>query len=99
MKRSTQLHAAPQSPRRLRLDNEILVLPPVTLRDLPPDGVLGFFMGVLSLRFQTPAGSMAIFVHDLTDSDRTLIFEGQRRQAEVQLGAGYARRALWWEKP
>lgn len=98
MKKSTaRFSAVPQSPRRVRLDAGTLVLPPVSLRDLPPDGVLGSFMGIAALRFTTAAGEIAVFLHDLAKADVSQILEWQRRQAEAQLGAGYGRRALWWE--
>ena len=73
------------------------VLPPASLCDLPPDGVIGSFMGVAALRFTTPAGPVAMFLHDLPDADIEAILEAQRRQAELQLGADYARRVFWWE--
>lgn len=99
MKKAAVRFPAPaQSPRRVRLDEGILVLPPVILRDLPPDGVIGSFMGIAALRFTTPAGSIAVFLHDLRDDDIAEILASQRRQAEAQLGAGYGRRALWWER-
>jgi len=79
---------AVQSPRRVTVDEGILVLPPASLRDLPPDGVIGSFMGIAALRFTTPAGLVAMFLHDPP---------AQRRQAELQLGADYARRPFWWE--
>jgi hypothetical protein len=98
MKRTVKIPTAAQSPRRVRLDDGTLVLPPVTLRDLPSDGVIGSFMGIAALRFATPAGAIAVFLHDLTDDDIADILAAQRRQAEAQLGAGYGRRALWWER-
>lgn len=97
MKRPTKIGPAEQSPRRVRLDEGTLVLPPVSLRDLPPDGVIGSFMGIAALRFVTPAGPIAVFIHDLQDEDVAEILGSQRRQAEAQLGAGYGRRAFWWE--
>jgi hypothetical protein len=99
MKRSTHLPTAAQSPRRVRLDDGVLVLPPVSMGDLPPDGVIGSFRGVAALRFVTAAGPIAVFLHDLNPDDLGMILETQRREAEAQLGNGYARRALWWEKP
>lgn len=99
MKPRTWPPAAPRSPRRVRLDEGILALPPVGLRDLPPDGVIGSFMGVAALRFATPVGLIAVFLHDLDAGDISSIFAAQRREAEAQLGDGYARRAFWWEKP
>ena len=88
-----------QSPRRVRVAEGTLVLPPVALLDLPSGGVIGNFMGVAALRFPTPAGSVAVFLHDLNGSDVARILQPQRRQAEAQLGEDYARRAFWWEKP
>lgn len=87
----------PRGPRRVKLHDGVLVLPPVALEDLPPDGVLGTFLGVAALRFVTPSGTIAVFLHDLTNEDVAAILEAQRRQAELQLGEGYARRAFWWE--
>ena len=84
-------------PRRVRLDEGTLVLPPVGLADLPPDGVVGGFMGIAALRFATKAGVVAIFLHDLDQATLDAVLDAQRRQAELQLGEGYARRALWWE--
>ena len=99
MRPRAQINTAPKSPRRVRVGDGTLVLPPVTLQDLPPGGVIGRFMGIASLLFTTAAGTIAVFLHDLGDDDRERIFAGQRRQAEAQLGEHYARRALWWEKP
>ena len=59
----------------------------------------GLFKGVAALKFTTPVGLVAVFLHDLGCNDLTLVLEAQRRQAEAQLGSGYARRALWWESP
>ena len=89
--------ATSRGPRRVRLDDGILVLPPVTLSDLPPDGVIGTFRGIAALRFTTPAGAVFVFLHDLPGDDVTLILDVQRQQAELQLGQGYARRPFWWE--
>ena len=89
--------ACAQSPRRVRLDEGTLVLPPVTLRELPPDGTVGTFMGLAALRFTTPAGLIAVFLHDLREDDMSQILAAQRREAEAQLGTGYSRRAFWWE--
>ena len=75
------------------------MLPPVSLHDLPPGGVIGRFMGISSLLFTTASGTIAVFLHDLGDDDLARIFADQRRQAEAQLGEHYARRALWWEMP
>ena len=86
-------------PRRVQLDEGILVLPPFGLRDLPAGGVISLFLGIIPLRFETPEGLMAAFLHDHGDDDRAQIFAGQRRQAEAQLGEHYARRAIWWERP
>ena len=98
MKRSSpRSRVAAQSPRRVSLAEGILVLPPASLRELPPDGVIGSFMGIAALRFTTPAGLVAMFLHDLPDADIEAILEAQRRQAELQLGVDYARRAFWWE--
>ena len=99
MKSRTRILAAAQSPRGVRLEEGTLVLPPVTLQDLPPGGVISRFMGIAALRFTTPVGPVAVFLHDLNNDDVAMIFSAQRREAEAQLGAGYARRALWWEKP
>ena len=74
------------------------MLPPVALRDLPPDAVIGSFMGVAALRFATPVGLVAVFLHDLGAGDIASIFAAQRREAEAQLGEGYARCAFWWEE-
>ena len=91
--------AVPQSPRRVRLEDGVLVLPPVSLQELPPGGSVGTFMGVAAMRFSTPVGTVAVFLHDLATDDVAAILAAQRRQAEAQLGAGYARRAFWWEQP
>ena len=99
MKPHARFTAARQSPRRVRLDEGVLVLPPIGLRDLPPDGVIGSFMGIAALRFSTPAGPVAVFLHDLGSADIAMIFEAQRNEAEAQLGNDYARRPLWWERP
>ena len=99
MKRPTRVPAPPQSPRRVRLDDGTLVLPPCTLPDLSPDGVIGSFMGIGALRFATPVGAVAVFLHDLREDDIALILKAQRREAEAQLGESYARRAFWWEVP
>ena len=72
------------------------MLPPVTLRDLPPDGQIGKFMSTVALRFTTPAGLIAVFLHDLSNDDLAEVMASQRRQAEAQLGAGYGHRVLWW---
>ena len=56
-------------------------------------------MGIAALRFSTPAGTVAVFLHDLGSADIAVILEAQRNEAEAQLGEGYARRPLWWEKP
>jgi hypothetical protein len=98
MRRANRFRAAPQSPRRVRVQDGVLVLPPVAIRDLPPSGSIGTFMGIAALRFETPVGSAAVFLHDLGAEDVLAILESQRREAEAQLGQGYARRALWWEK-
>lgn len=88
-----------QDPRRALLKDGTLVLPPFSLRDLPPDCALGTFMGVLALRYVAPRGGLiAAFVHDLGDEDVRSILDHQRAEAEAQLGAGYARRAMWWER-
>ncbi len=87
-----------QEPRRVRLDEGTLVLPPISLRDLPPDCTLGTFMGVLALRYVARGGLIAAFVHDLGEDDVRSILDHQRAEAEAQLGAGYARRAMWWER-
>jgi len=84
-------------PRRARVAEGVLVLPPVGLADLPPDGVIGSFMGIAALRYKAKAGVIAVFLHDLDDASLRAILEAQRRQAELQLGEDYARRALWWE--
>lgn len=94
-----RIPAATQSPRRVRLPEGTLVLPPVTLQDLPPGGVVGAFMGVAALRFSAAVGTVAVFLHDLGGDDIALILRAQRREAEAQLGENYGRRALWWEKP
>lgn len=99
MKPHARFTAVRQSPRRVRLDDGVLVLPPVGLRDLPPNGVIGLFMGIAALRFSTPVGTVAVFLHDLGSADIAVIFEAQRNEAEAQLGDGYARPPLWWEKP
>ena len=91
--------AAPQAPRWVRLAEGTLVLLTVTLRDLPPGGVVGHFMGVAALRFSVPAGTIAVLLHDLGADDIDVILRAQRREAEAQLGANYGRRALWWEAP
>lgn len=96
MARSRSLQAV-QLPRRIRVAEGTLVLPPATLRDLPPDGTVGTFMGVLALRHATPIGTVAMFLHDLPSDALGAILRAQRRQAEAQLGEGYSRRALWWE--
>lgn len=88
-----------QSPRRVRLPEGTLVLPPVTLHDLPPGGIVSHFMGVAALLFAVPAGTIAVFLHDLGSDDIDAILRAQRREAEAQLGANYGRRALWWEAP
>ena len=90
---------APQSPRRVNLDEGVLVLPPVSLREMPPGGSVGSFMGVAAMKFSTPMGTVAVFLHDLGADDVAAILTAQRRQAEAQLGAGYGRRAFWWEQP
>ena len=90
---------AEHGPRRVRLNGGTLILPPVQLSDLPPDGVVGQFMGVAALRFSTQAGLVAVFLHDLGEDALGAILEAQRHQAEAQLGTGYARRAFWWELP
>lgn len=99
MKPRARFPSTVQPPRRVRLDEGVLVLPPVCLGDLPPDGVIGSFMGIVALRFSTPVGAVAVFLHDLAEADVALILKSQRREAEAQLGEGYARRAFWWEKP
>jgi hypothetical protein len=88
-----------RSPRRIRVAGGMLVLPPVGLLDLPPDGAVGNFMGIAALRFDTPVGLVAVFLHDLGDGDVDRILDAQRSEAEAQLGVNYARRALWWERP
>lgn len=87
-----RIPAATQCPRRVRLPEGTLVLPPVTLQDLPPGGVA-------ALRFSAAVGTVAVFLHDLDGDDIALILRAQRREAEAQLGENYGRRALWWEKP
>lgn len=87
-----------RAPRRVPLAEGTLVLPPVSLADLPPDGTPGLFLGVLALRYATKIGSVAIFLHDLDPGDVAQILEQQRAEAEAQLGVGYARRAFWWEQ-
>lgn len=99
MKARARLPAAAQAPRRVRLGEGTLVLPPVTLQDLPPGGMVGSFMGIAALRFTAAAGTIAVFLHDLGADDIARILDAQRREAEAQLGQHYGRRALWWEKP
>lgn len=94
-----RLSSAFRGPRRIRLDEGVLVLPPVSLRDLPPGGTVGLFKEVAALRFSTPAGVIAVFLHDLDNPDMAQILEAQRREAEAQLGERYAHTALWWERP
>ena len=99
MRHVNRFPAAPQSPRRVRVDDGVLVLPPVAINNLPPGGSIGTFMGIAALRFATPSGVVAVFLHDLGKDDIATILAAQRREAEAQLAAGYARRPLWWEKP
>lgn len=99
MKKSViRLSVAAKRPRLLPLDEGTLVLPPVTLLELPPEAVIGFFLGVVALRFTAPAGTIAVFLHDLRNDDIAEILASQRRQAEAQLGADYGRQAPWWER-
>lgn len=97
MKRSSISPSTRQAPRRVVLDEGTLVLPPVGLNDLPLDATVGTFKGVLALRYMTPIGLVAVFLHDLERDDLDAVLRAQRRQAEVQIGEGYARRAMWWE--
>lgn len=83
-------------PRRVRLAEGTLVLPPVRLVDLPPNGVIGSFMGVAALRFATPSGLVAVFQHDLHEEDLAAMLAVQRRQAQAQLGLDYAVSRRWW---
>jgi hypothetical protein len=86
-----------QVPRRIYLDEGFLIVPPTSLRDLPPDGVVGSFMGLPAVRFITARGLAAVFLHDLCSIDLNHVMDAQRHQAEAQLGADYARRVQWWE--
>ncbi len=95
----SRLQGAAKSPARVPLPEGTLVLPPVALADLPPGGVIGSFLGIAALRFSTPVGTVAVFLHDLTDNDIARVLDAQRREAEAQLGAGYARGAFWWGRP
>jgi hypothetical protein len=76
--------------RLRRLDEGLLVLPPVRLADLRGSGVVGRFMGVLALRFQNAEGTVAVFLHDLSPDDQAALFAEQRRVACAQLGTQYA---------
>ena len=90
MKHVSQIPALSKGPSCLRLDAGLLVLPPITLRDLPNNGVIGHFMCVAALRFATPGGTVAVFLHDLADADLALILDAQRYEAKAQLGSNYA---------
>ena len=97
MVKAQRFATSAQVPRRVLLEEGLLVLPPIALRDLPPDGVIGSFMGLPALRFTTARGRAAVFLHDLCSNDLSHIMDAQRHQAEAQLGADYARRVQWWE--
>lgn len=91
---TTLFPTATQNRRRVCLDAGILVLPPTRLRELPPNIVIGSFMGIPALRFTTWEGPAAMFLHDLHDDDLAEIMKLQRRQAEAQFGARYSLLAL-----
>jgi hypothetical protein len=79
--------------RRVRLEQGTLVLPPARLRDLPAGCTVGWFLGLPAVKFDTGDGVLAAFLHDLHSDDLASVLNAQRRQAELQLGAGYARPA------
>lgn len=85
--------------RVLRVDEGTLILPPTALDKLPHGGVVRSFLGLAALRYATPAGTFAVFLHDLNADDIARLLSSQRRQAEAQLGKNYTRRGHWEEKP
>lgn len=84
-------------PRRRRFPEGTLVLPPVSLHELPPDGIVGRFLGIPALKFTTATGLVAVFLHDLRRADIDALLAQQRAVAESHLGLNYARRRQWWE--
>ena len=64
-----------------------------------PDPRISSFMGIAAHRFMTPAGPIAVFLHDLRGDDIERILSVLRREVEAQLGRSYAPRAPWRERP
>lgn len=91
----TPILAATPAPRRAIFDEGELLLPPITMSDIPSGCNIGYFMSLAALRFTTPAGIIAVFLHDLDQNELSLILKEQRREAEAQLGKNYAPRVLF----
>jgi hypothetical protein len=74
----------------LPVNEGTLILPPTALDKMPYGGVIRSFLGLAAVRYATPAGTFAVFLHDLSADDIARLLTSQRYQAEAQLGTGYA---------